>query len=275
MIQTAHRLGAVTACMGQGIGPLEDRRLVAFARRVLPRVELIAVREGRYSPDILRGWGVPAERILVTGDDAIELAYDARQSALGNGIGVNLRAADYSGVGVREAALVREVLGRSPMQLSGQLVPLPIERGTDEQAIRPIMSLTDRPDDVGADLVALPQLMRQIARCRVVVTGSYHAAVFALAQGIPAIGLARTPYYQYKFNGLAFQFGGGCDVVGFADPRFSERLESSILRLWTTAESLRPELLAASRCQVAAATRAYDQLGSVVHGDATTAHLPA
>ncbi len=265
MLQTAHRLGAITVCMGQGIGPLEDAKLGAFARRVLTDVDLIAVREGLYSPNILRGWGVPAERIFVTGDDAIELAFDARQRELGSGIGVNLRAADYSGVGAREAALVREVLGRSTMRLSGQLIPLPIEHGTDEDAIRPIMSLTDRPDDIGADLVALPDILRQIARCRVVITGSYHAAVFALAQGIPAVGLARTPYYQYKFRGLAFQFGSGCEVVEFDDPRFCERLEASITRLWTAAESLRPMLLEASRGQVAAATRAYDEVGSIVH----------
>jgi polysaccharide pyruvyl transferase WcaK-like protein len=271
MIHDAQQTGAITACMGQGIGPLEQTRRAVLARRVLPRVDLIGVREGLRSPEILRSWGVPADRILVTGDDAIGLAYNARQPEFGNGIGVNLRAADYSGVGKREAELVREALSQLPAPLNGQLIPVPIERGTDEEALRPVMSLTDRPDDVGADLVTLPDLLRQITRCRVVVTGSYHAAVFALAQGIPAVGLARTPYYQYKFHGLAFQFGSGCEVVEFADAHFCERLQASIIHLWSAAESLRPALLEAARTQMAAVTHAYDQVDHIVqHGKART-----
>ena len=46
-----------------------------------------------------------------------------------------------------------------------------------------------------------------IARCRLVVTGSYHAALFALSMGVPAIGIATSRYYEDKFLGLADQFG--------------------------------------------------------------------
>ena len=33
------------------------------------------------------------------------------------------------------------------------------------------------------------------------VTGSYHAGVFALAQGIPVVGLLQSAYYEQKFIG--------------------------------------------------------------------------
>ena len=48
-------------------------------------------------------------------------------------------------------------------------------------------------------------IIKRIGRCRVVVTGSYHVAVFALSQGIPAICLANSEYYEIKFRGLADQ----------------------------------------------------------------------
>ena len=52
------------------------------------------------------------------------------------------------------------------------------------------------------------RLIEQISRCRLVIVGSYHAAVFALAQGVSAIGLAGNAYYLQKFEGLAAnQFG--------------------------------------------------------------------
>ena len=56
-------------------------------------------------------------------------------------------------------------------------------------------------------------VIRQIQRCRLVITGSYHAAVFALAMGIPTIGLAKSTDYIDKFMGLSALFGEGCETV--------------------------------------------------------------
>ena len=39
------------------------------------------------------------------------------------------------------------------------------------------------------------QVVRMAGRCRTVFTGSYHAAVFALAQGTPVVAIAASPYY--------------------------------------------------------------------------------
>ena len=41
----------------------------------------------------------------------------------------------------------------------------------------------------------IDDVLTAIADCRVVVTGSYHAAVFALSMGVPAVGLAASRYY--------------------------------------------------------------------------------
>ena len=70
-LDSAHRLGAVTAMMGQGMGPIDDRHLQRCAAAVLRRVDLIALGEDR-------GLGArcssgnsasTTRRITTTGDD--------------------------------------------------------------------------------------------------------------------------------------------------------------------------------------------------------------
>jgi colanic acid/amylovoran biosynthesis protein len=90
----------------------------------------------------------------------------------------------------------------------------------------------------------------------VVVAGSYHAGVFALAGGVPVVGLARSAYYVDKFRGLADQFGHGCEVVLLKDEE-DGAIETAIEYLWQAAEDLRPHLLAAAADQIAAGHRAY------------------
>jgi Polysaccharide pyruvyl transferase len=53
----------------------------------------------------------------------------------------------------------------------------------------------------------ITSLAAAVAGCRVVLTSSYHAAVFALARGIPAVGISSTPYYDGKFGGLRELYG--------------------------------------------------------------------
>jgi colanic acid/amylovoran biosynthesis protein len=100
--------------------------------------------------------------------------------------------------------------------------------------------------------------------CRVVVTGSYHAGVFALSCGVPAIGIAKSQYYVEKFCGLAAQFGPGCEVATLDDPDFERVLREKIDRLWTAAAQLRPGLLQAAARQIALGRAAYGRLREIV-----------
>jgi polysaccharide pyruvyl transferase WcaK-like protein len=90
-----------------------------------------------------------------------------------------------------------------------------------------------------------------------VVTGAYHAAVFALSQGIPVVGLGRSDYCMNKFEGLRDLFGAGCDIVHLDGNNLSERLTAAIDRAWNSAEAVRPALLESSRRQIAAGREAY------------------
>jgi polysaccharide pyruvyl transferase WcaK-like protein len=96
------------------------------------------------------------------------------------------------------------------------MVPLPISRVPGEADVEAIQYLMNANDDSlpnGSPLEALDAVVRQVQKCRLVITGSYHAGVFALAKGIPTIGLAKSAYYIDKFIGLSALFGLGCETV--------------------------------------------------------------
>ena len=238
VLQLAAGGGAVTAMMGQGMGPLEDRALRRLARAVLPYVNFIALREQRASGPLLKALGVPAERVMTTGDDAIELAYAARESNIGQGLGINVRAAAYAGIGYPQARALRSVLQTAARARGAPLIAVPISRVPGEVDVETIQLLTEGYEgiiDGGVTIDSPSKVIAQIRRCRLVVAGSYHAAVFALAQGIPAVGLANSLYYRDKFLGLAAQFEAGCHVVFLHDAAFATRLQEAIELAWEAA----------------------------------------
>lgn len=102
-------------------------------------------------------------------------------------------------------------------------------------------------------------MIQQIGQCRIVVTGAYHAAVFALAQGIPVVGLSASDDYSAKFLGLADQFGLGCETVDLGSPDRSERLAIALETAWLSAERVRLPLLEGARRQIALSHRAYER----------------
>jgi colanic acid/amylovoran biosynthesis protein len=112
----------------------------------------------------------------------------------------------------------------------------------------------------GQNITTPIQLIDEIGRCRLVIVGSYHAAVFALAQGVSAIGLAGNAYYIQKFEGLAYQFGSGCEVIRFHENGFQEELRSAATRMWNMADDVRPQLLSRAAQQVMASKAAYEAL---------------
>jgi polysaccharide pyruvyl transferase WcaK-like protein len=255
--------GKPTAMFGQGIGPINDPRLKARAKAILASVDLICLRESRTGGPLLESLGVPPERVLTTGDDALEVAHQMRSEKPGGGLGVNLRAAGYSGVDQHLAERIRPILQDAARTREAPMIPLPISRRPGEEDSKTIRELTVgyyNVSDCGEDLDTPLKVIKQVQRCRVVVAGSYHAAVFALAQGIPAVGLANSEYYADKFLGLADQFNGGCEVVFLNDPQLPERLPAAIDRAWRQSESIRQPLLDAAVHQVELSRAAYRRL---------------
>jgi colanic acid/amylovoran biosynthesis protein len=267
VLEKAMQLGKPTAMLGQGLGPVQSKKLLNKATSILPSVHLIALRESRAGLPFLDSLGVARDRVVTTGDDAIELAYEAHAPELGNGIGVNLRVSPYSKVDRTLIKKVRAVLQNVAGKYNVPMIPLPISLVDVESDARTIRELLAGYADV-SDREQSPdtpcKVLREVSRCRLVVTGSYHAGVFALAQGIPVVGLASSSYYVYKFLGLADQFGTGVQSVFLGDEQLHEKLMTAIDLAWRSAGQIRPQLLEAARQQIEFSRLAYQRLYAAV-----------
>jgi polysaccharide pyruvyl transferase WcaK-like protein len=273
LLRIADGLGATVAMMGQGVGPARDERLRATAREVLPRLELVAVRERLIAPGLLESWGLPRDRAPLTGDDALELAHRLRpEGQASSGIGVSLRVAEYSGVDRAAATALGEVLAEAASRHGSELTPVPISLYPHESDGTTLARLLD----VRGEEASTPRdAIELTGRCRVVLAGSYHAGVFALAQGVPVVGVTASPYYAGKLEGLADLYPSGCTVVSLAEPGFRERLAAALDQAWEAAPGLRDELLAATERQIEASRAAYARLAAAISPAAHPAAAPS
>ena len=259
-MQMAMQLSIPTAILGQGIGPIDDACLCARAAKVLPRVDLICLRETITGPKLLDALGVPREHVVITGDDAIETVYHHRQSSVGDCIGVNLRVSWYSDItsGVLES--LKRPLQSAAREVNARLVEVPISRHPDEDDSGICRVLFEGYEQVAKpahDLTLVEGMIEEIGRCRVMITTSYHGGVFALAQGIPVVAWLKSKYFAAKLYGLANQFGVGCEVVTLDEADWESRLKSAILSAWQASEEVRPRLLERASAQLAASEAAY------------------
>lgn len=268
-LERAQAQGIPCVMFGQGIGPLRDPALRALATRVLPGCALIALRESVTGEALLAELGVPGDRVTVTGDDAIPLARAGAPAALGEGLGVNHRLASYLETDDAETQVIRAAVHSAAFERGATLIPIPVSEWDDDRPgtarITDGYPLVEHPDAPSAP----PQwAIARLDRARLVVTSTYHLAVFALSRGIPAVCVASSDYYRHKFQGLANLFGTGCTVVDMdgADP--GAALLAAIDVLWEGADMLRPGLLAAADRQIALGEAAYARAQDLVTPDA-------
>ena len=265
-METAIRCGIPVVMLGQGMGPLNDPLVLSRSRDVLPNVTLITLRGTRGGQALLEAIGTPAE-VRTTGDEAIELAYSSRSEEGGIAVGVNLRVASYADVKSDTTELVGSVLQEFARRNQTTLLPIPIafhEYAQDHEAIGQLLAGFDDESDGGLLLDTPMKIIKQTARCKIVVTGAYHAAVFALAQGIPSVCLSNSPYYLAKFKGLEDLFGSGCTVLALSDPDFPEKLALAIDKMWNLADAVRAPLLQSAARQIEASREAYQLVKNLV-----------
>lgn len=267
-LAVAQRLGKPTAMFSQGIGPLTHRVMTRLVTHTMPRMLVIGLREERASVPILRSCGVDVSRMRVTGDDALLLTTRPERPATGAAIGLNVRVAFYSSIDKTVADQAVAVATEFATRAGVTTFALPVSRYKGSSDLEAMQASGIEPNDTlgdsGPDDILSPQqLADRAARCRVIVTGSYHAAVFGLAAGVPAVCITNSTYYDLKFRGLSAQFPGGCHILRLG-PRFKHELTKAIDLAWNTGESDRDKLHSAAQAQVAQGERAYEQFRSLV-----------
>lgn len=265
-LEAGMRLGKPAVILSCGFEPLSVRSLSQKMLDVFPLLSMVVCREPRQSPIVARAFGVSEQHLMVAADEAIELAFDLRPSMLGECLGINVRQADYAGVDSSTLMRLREGLGLAISQLGARLagVPISLFGPSDPDAIEsllrgiPGVHYTPSPVSTPQDVV------QQVGACRVVITGSYHAAVFALSQGVSVIALVASPHYRSKMQGLQAQFGDACRIVFLDRADTAAHLVTAIQSAWQAAESERPRLQEAARQQVRRGRAAYDRLAELM-----------
>jgi polysaccharide pyruvyl transferase WcaK-like protein len=259
-IQCASSFGVPVVAFGQGIGAIRNPSPLWTAMQDSMRLlSFISVREGTYAPGILQTMGVSAERIYVTGDDAIELAFQRSSAEPGKALGVNFRRAPYSNVNTAAVEKIVTLLRNKAEHYEAEIVPITISTVPWECDLTTLLEVLPELSGQCRIPVDPSEVVVDIDRCRVVVTGSYHGAVFALSRGVPALCIAQSPYYRYKFGGLADMFGEGCTVIDGGQAEESA-IHDALDSLWNTAAQNRSSLLQRAERQVQASRNAYVML---------------
>jgi polysaccharide pyruvyl transferase WcaK-like protein/O-antigen/teichoic acid export membrane protein len=271
----AQRRGKPTAMFGQGMGPLTRPLPRHFASRVLQRLRVIGLREGNSSVGLLESFHVDAKHVHVTGDDALVLVTPSKRPVTGSGIGLNVRVASYSevtaDVGESVVATTRRVAAENDLPI----LALPVENNraiSDWEALRAGLP-NDDPNSFGEDFSDIDtpaELAKRVALCKVIVTGSYHAAVFSLAVGVPAVCLTNSRYYDDKFIGLKQLFPGGCFIVHAGDG-LERELTAAIEDALAIGEAARDCLHQAALEQVARGDEAYRKFKTLISAGVNSA----
>jgi colanic acid/amylovoran biosynthesis protein len=269
LLEAAIQRKTPAVMLGQGFGPLGDALVLKRATKVLPLVHFITLRGGRDSFAFLRSLGVADSKVETTGDEALELAYESRSEQCGPALGINLRFAGSASTDESDIQKIRPVLQEFAKRHNAPLVPLPIAMhaySRDDLTIKQLLIGHDEESDGGKTLDSPLKVIKQAALCRVVVTGAYHAAVFALAQGIPVIGLAKSAYFSGKFLGLEDQFGEGCQTILLNEQGWPERLNNAIEKAWQDADELRGTLQSAALRQIEVSRKSYERVRGLATG---------
>jgi polysaccharide pyruvyl transferase WcaK-like protein len=260
VLKLAQSLGKPTGMFGQGIGPLRSRAVRAMACLVLPRLAALGLREDVASLGLALSCGAQGEVITITGDEAIEVIPDTAP-ADARALGFNIRAADYSGIGRAAAATVGKCVVAAAHEFGAPIVGLPVSRyrtTSDLAAIAECLEGEQASLEIALpDLSSPAELAAASASCRAVVTGSYHAAVYGLAQGIPAVCLSKSRYYDAKFAGLRALFPEACQVVSLIGRDPTRPLRQAVLQAWQLPAAVRSAARAAAARQRTAGRTAY------------------
>lgn len=236
MLTDAARRGKRTAMLSQGLGPLDSPELISLLRRTCAAGTKTALRESLYGPDILQRANAQPAQFVITGDDAVEMAWERGPAASGKAIGFSVRQVAYSEVESGHLKTAAHALEQINAKLGTKIVPLPVSFNSHERdyaIISQVIGSTAPPEGLDSP----DQLINATAECRVLLTGTYHAAVFALALGIPCVCFYVSTYYRNKMEGLAAQFPGGCEVVDLNSPDAGQKMVKSAFGFWESSAS--------------------------------------
>ena len=187
--------GMPALVLHQSVGPIEhpdDRQLIAA---VFARLSAALIRDER-SLQWLRDAGVPEDRLVRCGDVVLAESYSAPEAPEYD-IGVNVRCG-FNGHVKREvlAEFLRGYRDRHPRRACLSTAPRSTCPGTSPPW----------PPSLGCDaqipMPSYPDYVRQVGRCALHVSDSWHGILFSMLADRPVV-CCQSDFRTWKLQGLA------------------------------------------------------------------------
>ena len=132
LLAAAADAGLPTAVLAGTVGLLADPQLRRRTENILARVGPIALREPLVGARNLAELGVPSDRMVVTGDAALDLARDEPPIPMGRGIGVCAGLAEVAN-GEEFIGTIRRALHDSAASRGAPIVEMAVNQGDDDE----------------------------------------------------------------------------------------------------------------------------------------------
>ena len=269
VLEWGQTLAKPVALFSQGLGPLTPGPLFDKWKKILSRATLISLRENTFGPSLLDRMGTDRTLYFVTGDDSIELvlATGSAMPTSADKVGFCLRVAPYSGIDFALLQSVGATVCSVARDWRMDVVPVPISLNPGESDLvsyRRVVRHGPLPLWARSEYLSPAEVIKEVSGCQLMITGSYHAAVFALAQGIPVVAISASEYYDFKFKGLMHQFDAAAAGVVLRDPFSVSRLRNTIERLLSARLTGAAALVQSARAQAALGSDAYRRLGDLL-----------
>nr|WP_305798490.1 polysaccharide pyruvyl transferase family protein [Frigoribacterium sp. CFBP 13712] len=269
LAELARRAGKPYVVTGQTIGPVldgDDRALVA---ELLSGAELVGLRE-RASFELVRTLGVPESRLTATIDDASFVGVEADAAAPAAGT-ATAAAAAAAAAGTTPAAgtaapaapycavSLSAHVGAADRTLFAEAVAHLLDRVVDETGLEVVFLAhwaSLRADDERGDSLLhravidrmtrparvepttdTPAAARFAREAALHLTSRYHPAVFAVAAGVPTVGIAVDDYTTVKLTGALANFGQSSVVS--AEQVLAGSADRVVLDAWGARDAVR------------------------------------
>ena len=220
-----------------GVNPLRTADGLLMSRAVFDLAAVNTVRD-RGSQTLATEWGVPADRVVVTGDPAIQVQLPATTEVSGTPapgpvLGVALRQWD---TGVDEKVWAQSIASAVDAHLErtgGRAVFVACHRAvrwplTDDAAaatqVIELMRHRERASTVAAE-TPWQQRAALISGFDALLTMRYHAALFGLRAGVPTVGLS----YDAKVANLFTDWGVGGRCLQLAEAAADPQRAAALL----------------------------------------------
>lgn len=205
LARAARQRGIPVLITGQSLGPWFGAEVGSAARELLSIAELVGVRE-RCSHWLAGQLGVPAQRLVLTSDDALGLIPQPP---------AEVPAAPFVAVTINDLGADRlselgSQLARLRQHLGCRFVLVPHVGNLDGPSVDDVAVAHRLAELVPAEIAELPTPQQAVWYCRhaeLVISSRYHPVVFAIEQRRPVLFLAQDAYTAMKGGGALEQAG--------------------------------------------------------------------